>query len=189
MILGKLQRISIGLFAIGLCFLSSCNNYSYRQIISSYAESTNELTLHKYFVSVPVAIGNLEWPEERNMAEVKGVIVCRALVLYNFLYKDSCSESSFSDHLLAMLVKDETLVLTQQQYDSIEQFTISPSDANKLRRTKLSRLNAQQVKAHFLKNISRPDVPDYRDRCIIYGFLVKGRTVFIEHESGYLQTF
>lgn len=179
------------LITISLIFtLSSscvCNKNNYRHKLYSYVHSTDDNLFDKYYMYVPIAVGSrVSAGRVLDGEHVGDIIVCLGYQLYNALYKEKYTAENFSNYILSLYVKDNPLILSREEYIIVKKYIISLEDAKKYQEMKRKELYMDNTASPFLPNIS-PRNPTYNERCIIYGYLSRAVSVFIEDESGYLR--
>lgn len=181
-------RYSISLILV-IILLPSClsRNIDSTRKLNSYVHITDDNLFDKYYMYVPIAVGSrVSAGRVLDGEHVGDIIVCLGYQLYDALYKEKYTAENFSNYILSLYVKDNPLILSREEYIIVKKYIISLEDAKKYQEMKRKELYMDNTASPFLPNIS-PRNPTYNERCIIYGYLSRAVSVFIEDESGYLR--
>lgn len=184
----KTKTINLVVGGVILLF-SSCANLKGNfcsSKIAAYSKQTEEEYLDKRFLSIKVNIGKLE-PTGPKISREAGCIIITGFQLYALLYKDEITRGNFANRLLATLIRQDCLYLSEQQYKTIEEYVLPLTLAQSCGDKKSEKILKEISKHNLLPSLpTEARKLSIADKCAMHGLLNSGYIIYFDDETGYL---
>ena len=180
----KPMRGSTFIYAVLLSSCSFQRRITCERITSAHVVSTADWNLGSHYISLPLSIGEVQATGPR-IDKSGEFIVLKGATLYYLMYSKKYNTKDFSNYLLSLLIRNEALLVQQQDYILLAPYIISNADAEKWSRKRPAKVIREHSDNEFLPRIAA-DSPNYEARCILYGLLKNGYIVSVQHDSGFI---